>query len=32
MRTINSIEEKMKQELSSTKTVIDFGTFYFRCD
>lgn len=27
MRTINSIEEKMKQELSSTKTVIDFGTF-----
>lgn len=27
MRAMNSIEEKMKQELSDTKTLIEFGTF-----
>lgn len=27
MRAINSIKEKMKQELSDTKTLVEFGTF-----
>lgn len=27
MRAINSIKEKIKQELSDTKTIIEFGTF-----
>lgn len=27
MREINSIKEKIKQELSDTKTIIEFGTF-----